>query len=84
MVSVVAPVYRDCGAVVAALSVSGPDSRLTPARAADVAFHCMTQADALSTVLGHRPTQAPNEQAQKEQAQKEQAQREQAQREGAG
>ena len=53
--AVAAPVYRDGGAVVAALSVSGPDSRLTPARAADAAFHCMAQANALSAVLGHRP-----------------------------
>jgi IclR family transcriptional regulator, acetate operon repressor len=54
LVAVAAPVCRDGGAVVAALSVSGPDTRLTEARVADVAFHCMAQASALSAVLGHR------------------------------
>ena len=37
LVAVAAPVYRDGGAVVAALSVSGPGTRLTPARVTDVA-----------------------------------------------
>jgi DNA-binding IclR family transcriptional regulator len=55
LVAVAAPVYRDGGAVVAALSVSGPGTRLTPPRVADVAAACMTQASGLSTVLGHRP-----------------------------
>ena len=54
LVAVAAPVYRDGGAVVAALSVSGPDTRLTPARVAGVAFHCIAQANALSAILGHR------------------------------
>jgi len=60
LVAVAAPVYRDGGAVVAALSVSGPDNRLTPARAADVARHCVAQASALSAVLGHRPAGHPD------------------------
>ena len=55
LVAVSAPVYRDGGAVVAALSVSGPQTRLTPPRIADVAAACMTQASGLSAVLGHRP-----------------------------
>jgi len=55
LVAVAAPVFRDGGAVVAALSVSGPGNRLTPARVADVAVACMAQASALSAVLGHRP-----------------------------
>ncbi len=55
LVAVAAPVYRDGGAVVAALSVSGPGTRLTPPRIADVAAACMTQASGLSAVLGHRP-----------------------------
>ena len=55
LVAIAAPVYRDGGAVVAALSVSGPDTRLTPARITGVAFHCMAQANALSAILGHRP-----------------------------
>ena len=54
LVAVAAPVFRDGGAVVAALSVSGPGNRLTPSRAADVAVACMAQASALSAVLGHR------------------------------
>jgi DNA-binding IclR family transcriptional regulator len=54
LVAVAAPVFRDGGAVVAGLSVSGPDTRLTPARAADVAAACLAQAGALSAVLGHR------------------------------
>jgi IclR family transcriptional regulator, acetate operon repressor len=54
LVAVAAPICRDGGAVVAALSVSGPDTRLTQARVADVASHCMAQASALSAVLGHR------------------------------
>ena len=54
LVAVAAPVFRDGGAVVAALSVSGPGTRLTPARVADVAVACMAQANALSAVLGHR------------------------------
>ena len=55
LVAVAAPVYRDGGAVVAALSVSGPGTRLTPPRIADVAAACTAQASALSAVLGHRP-----------------------------
>src|SRR5215472_12421427 len=54
LVAVAAPVYRDGGAVVAALSVSGPDTRLSQARVADVAFHCIAQANTLSAILGHR------------------------------
>src|SRR6266704_2596055 len=54
LVAVAAPVRRDGGAVVAALSVSGPGTRLTPPRIADVAAACMAQAHGLSAVLGHR------------------------------
>ena len=50
--AVAAPVYRDGGAVVAALSVSGPGTRLTPRRTADVAAACMAQASGLSAILG--------------------------------
>ena len=56
LVAVAAPVRRDGGTVVAALSVSAPATRLTPARVADVAADCAAQAAALSAVLGHRPT----------------------------
>jgi len=55
LVAVAAPVRRDGGAVVAALSVSGPATRLTPATLPAVAAQCVAQADALSAVLGHRP-----------------------------
>jgi IclR family transcriptional regulator, acetate operon repressor len=55
LVAVAAPVRRDDGAVVAALSVSGPATRLTPATLPAVAAQCVAQADALSGVLGHRP-----------------------------
>jgi IclR family acetate operon transcriptional repressor len=59
LVAVAAPVFRDGGAVVAALSVSAPASRLTAARIAGVAAECAAQAAALSVVLGHRPDGAP-------------------------
>jgi len=55
LVAVAAPVRRDGGAVVAALSVSGPATRLTPAELPAVASQCVAQASALSAVLGHRP-----------------------------
>jgi DNA-binding IclR family transcriptional regulator len=70
LVAVAAPVYRDGGAVVAALSVSGPGTRLTPARVSEVARHCVIQAAALSAVLGHRPDVPPRQHA-PAQAQKE-------------
>jgi DNA-binding IclR family transcriptional regulator len=59
LVAVAAPVYRDGATVVAALSVSGPASRLTRARVPAVAARCMTEARALSAVLGYQPAQAP-------------------------
>ena len=59
LVAVAAPVRRDGGAVVAALSVSGPATRLTPATLPGVAAQCVAQADALSCVLGHRPEEPP-------------------------
>ena len=43
------------GTVVAALSVSGPASRLTRARIPEIATRCMTVASALSAVLGYQP-----------------------------
>ena len=42
--------------VVAALSVSAPASRLTPARLPEVAKACVTEAEGLSAALGHRAT----------------------------
>lgn len=55
LVAVAAPVCRDGGAVVAALSVSAPSTRLTRARIPDVAARCVAGAEALSRALGHRP-----------------------------
>jgi DNA-binding IclR family transcriptional regulator len=57
LVAVAAPVYRDGPAVVAALSVSAPASRLRPAQLPDVAARCVAVADSLSSVLGHDPDQ---------------------------
>jgi IclR family transcriptional regulator, acetate operon repressor len=58
LVAVAAPVYAG-GAVRAALSVSGPATRLTRARAAAVGAHCAAEAAALSAVLGHDRAAAP-------------------------
>jgi DNA-binding IclR family transcriptional regulator len=55
LVAVASPVYREGGAVVAALSVSGPLTRLPPARIGDVAAACVADGSALSHLLGHRP-----------------------------
>jgi IclR family transcriptional regulator, acetate operon repressor len=65
LVAVAAPVYRDGPTVVAALSVSGPATRLTPDRIPAVAARCVSEAGALSAVLGHQPTR-PRRQPQKE------------------
>jgi IclR family transcriptional regulator, acetate operon repressor len=55
LVAIAAPVHRDGGVVVAALSVSGPGTRLTADLLPAVAAQCVAQAQALSAVLGHRP-----------------------------
>jgi IclR family transcriptional regulator, acetate operon repressor len=55
LVAVAAPVFRDGAVVVAALSVSAPASRLTPARLPGVAQACVIEAGSLSAALGHRP-----------------------------
>jgi len=55
LVAVAAPVYRNGAAAVAAISVSGPSTRFSPSRLADVAVQCMAEANALSAVLGYRP-----------------------------
>ncbi|MGH9170893.1 MAG: IclR family transcriptional regulator [Acidimicrobiales bacterium] len=53
LVAVAAPVYRQGGSVVAALSVSGPASRLDAARITEFALACVEEGDALSAALGH-------------------------------
>ncbi|MGO8874888.1 MAG: IclR family transcriptional regulator [Acidimicrobiales bacterium] len=55
LVAIAAPVQREGGAVVAALSVSGPIARLAPGRIGDVAAACVSEGNALSRLLGHRP-----------------------------
>lgn len=55
LVAVAAPVHRSIGTVAAAMSVSGPSSRLDAGRLAGVAAECVAQANALSAQLGHRP-----------------------------
>jgi IclR family transcriptional regulator, acetate operon repressor len=70
LVAVAAPVYRagapaggsagsppGDGAVVAALSVSGPATRLTARRIPAIAAQCVTEASALSGVLGYQQQQ---------------------------
>src|SRR5215467_7073043 len=57
LVAVAAPVYRDGAAVVAALSVSGPATRLTARRIPAIAAQCVTEASALSGVLGYQQQQ---------------------------
>jgi IclR family transcriptional regulator, acetate operon repressor len=55
LIAFAAPVFRYDGAVVAALSVSAPSSRMTRDAAATAARHCVDEAAGLSGALGHRP-----------------------------
>jgi len=55
LIAVAAPVYSGGAAVMAALSVSGPASRLTRDRIQHVAAACIAQANALSAALGYPP-----------------------------
>ena len=55
LVAIASPVYREGGVVVAALSVSGPVTRLDPPRLGEVAAACVAEGRALSHLLGHRP-----------------------------
>jgi IclR family transcriptional regulator, acetate operon repressor len=63
LVAVAAPVQASSGATIAAISVSGPDSRLTPERIPDAAGRCVAAASALSGALGRseRPGRSPRE-----------------------
>jgi IclR family transcriptional regulator, acetate operon repressor len=54
LMAIAAPVYGYDGAVVAALSVSGPTTRMTPERTTTVAERCLEEAAGLSAVLGYR------------------------------
>ena len=62
--AVAAPVLRDGGVLVAALSVSGPSSRLHGDRITHAVRHAMVQAAALSAALGHEPPPQRREGAQ--------------------
>jgi len=66
LVAVAAPVYRDGNAVVAALSVSAPATRLTRTRIPAVATRCMAEASSLSALLGYRPGPSRRQPQQKE------------------
>jgi IclR family acetate operon transcriptional repressor len=55
LVAVAAPVFGDAMTAVAAVSVSGPASRLTPAQVPAAGKRCMAAARSLSAVLGHEP-----------------------------
>lgn len=58
LVAIAAPVYRGGDGdqhVVAALSVSGPSSRMTGGLIPAVASRCVAAADAMSVILGYRP-----------------------------
>jgi DNA-binding IclR family transcriptional regulator len=54
LVAVAAPVRRDEGVVVAALSVSGPATRFNATRVSDVGAQCVAEANALSMELGYK------------------------------
>ena len=54
LIALAAPVYGFDGAVVAALSVSAPATRMTRDRLTAAAGHCVTEAAGLSAVLGYR------------------------------
>jgi IclR family acetate operon transcriptional repressor len=51
--AVAAPVRNDTGAVIAALSISGPTVRLRAGLLDDLGLLCRREADTLSTYLGH-------------------------------
>ena len=55
LIAFAAPVFRYDGAVVAAMSVSAPTTRMTREAAANAARRCMDEAAGLSAALGYRP-----------------------------
>jgi IclR family acetate operon transcriptional repressor len=54
LIAVAAPVRRDDGRVIAALSVSGPATRLIELRVSQVGTLCVAEANALSMALGYQ------------------------------
>ncbi len=55
LVAISSPVYNDGGAAVAALSVSGPVTRLSSQRLGETVAACVRESNALSHLLGYRP-----------------------------
>ncbi len=54
LIAIAAPVRRDDGSVIAALSVSGPATRFAEPRIGQVGAFCVAEANALSTALGYQ------------------------------
>jgi DNA-binding IclR family transcriptional regulator len=63
LIAIAAPVFGFDGAVVAALSVSAPTSRMTPERVPVAAERLMEEAAGLSAVLGYRQRAARHRKA---------------------
>ncbi|MBV9208677.1 MAG: IclR family transcriptional regulator, partial [Actinobacteria bacterium] len=63
LIAVAAPIHGYDGAVVAALSVSGPATRLSGDAVAAAATHCAEEAAGLSAVLGYRQRTSRNRKA---------------------
>jgi IclR family transcriptional regulator, acetate operon repressor len=63
LIAVAAPIHGYDGAVIAALSVSAPTTRMTKDRVAATAERCMEEAASLSAVLGYRQRAARNRKA---------------------
>lgn len=61
LVAVAAPVHTRDGSVIAAVSVSGPTSRISKADAARIGSRLVTDTRAISRQLGHRPERPPRE-----------------------
>lgn len=55
LVAIASPVFREGGAVVAALSVTGPLGRLSQGRVIEFAAACADEGNALSAMLGYGP-----------------------------
>ncbi|HEY1627921.1 MAG TPA: IclR family transcriptional regulator [Streptosporangiaceae bacterium] len=63
LIAVAAPIYGTDGAVIAALSVSAPATRMTKDRVAVAADRCMEEAAGISSALGYRQRSARNRKA---------------------
>lgn len=55
LLAISSPVYSDGGAAIAALSVSGPVTRLSSQRLGESVAACIRESNALSHLLGYRP-----------------------------